>query len=471
MTADTVQVKADGINATHIDETANYGFSGTFTLTTAPSGVNDVTNKAYVDGAVAGLHWIDPVDTFNLIDYTIDAEPVTKASGDAFIVGDGALTGAAAWTGLTAGDLVEYNGATYDVLLNVDTEVAASRPVRCLISAESSTVAQGSLATHDDKFIEFLTGTAATDYSSPTPTSPSDDDAVFCNREESNHFGHAVTYDLADTKWTEFAGPAALNAGNGLSYTGNTLNVNVDDSTIEINADTLRVKDLGVTTAKINTDAVTAAKINADVAGLGLGQAAGGELDVNVDDSSIEINADTLRVKALGITNAMLAGSITDAKLTDDYVKVSEVDEVTIDTAAGTVLRIKDLGVSNAKIANDTIQEPKLNSTNAPTDGYVLSYNAAGTNFTWIPGTADSVVESDFVKGTLAPAIGAETVMTSFSGSAAVLSNSVQVFLNGLIQEEGAGNDYTIVLSTGVVTFLTALDAGDIVQMQGVLDN
>ena len=32
--------------------------------------------------------------------------------------------------------------------------------------------------------------------------------------------------------------------------------------------------------------------------------------DVNVDNSSIEINADTLRVKAAGITNAMLAGAI-----------------------------------------------------------------------------------------------------------------------------------------------------------------
>lgn len=36
----------------------------------------------------------------------------------------------------------------------------------------------------------------------------------------------------------------------------------------------------------------------------------GTTFDVNVDNSSIEINSDTLRVKALGITNAMLAGAI-----------------------------------------------------------------------------------------------------------------------------------------------------------------
>lgn len=41
----------------------------------------------------------------------------------------------------------------------------------------------------------------------------------------------------------------------------------------------------------------------------------GNQLDVEVDDSSIEVNADALRVKALGITNAMLAGSIDGAKI------------------------------------------------------------------------------------------------------------------------------------------------------------
>ena len=44
-------------------------------------------------------------------------------------------------------------------------------------------------------------------------------------------------------------------------------------------------------------------------AGAGLAKS-GNTLSVGVDDSSIEINSDALRVKASGITNAMLAGSI-----------------------------------------------------------------------------------------------------------------------------------------------------------------
>ena len=49
----------------------------------------------------------------------------------------------------------------------------------------------------------------------------------------------------------------------------------------------------------------------------------GNQLDVEVDDSSIEVNADALRVKALGITNAMLAGSIDGAKM-ENFVFTDE---------------------------------------------------------------------------------------------------------------------------------------------------
>src|SRR5210317_143611 len=49
----------------------------------------------------------------------------------------------------------------------------------------------------------------------------------------------------------------------------------------------------------------------------------GNTLDVEVDDSSIEVNSDQLRVKALGITNAMLAGSIDGAKI-ENFVFTDE---------------------------------------------------------------------------------------------------------------------------------------------------
>ena len=65
-------------------------------------------------------------------------------------------------------------------------------------------------------------------------------------------------------------------------------------------------------TVDVGTDAMSFTKFSGAgsiTAGAGLGES-GTTFSVNVDNSSIEINSDTLRVKAGGITNAMLAGSI-----------------------------------------------------------------------------------------------------------------------------------------------------------------
>ena len=51
--------------------------------------------------------------------------------------------------------------------------------------------------------------------------------------------------------WTQFASAGDIAGGSALTKTGNTLDVNVDDATIEINADTLRVKALGITDAHV----------------------------------------------------------------------------------------------------------------------------------------------------------------------------------------------------------------------------
>ena len=61
---------------------------------------------------------------------------------------------------------------------------------------------------------------------------------------------NAITAGTTAT-WTQFASASDIVGGNGLTKTGNTLDVNVDGSTLEINADSLRVKALGITDSHV----------------------------------------------------------------------------------------------------------------------------------------------------------------------------------------------------------------------------
>jgi len=67
----------------------------------------------------------------------------------------------------------------------------------------------------------------------------------------------------------------------------------------------------------------TGLRVKAALAGDGLALSSQ-VLAVNVDDSSIETSSDALRVKASGITNAMLAGSIVNGKLSGPSIAVTD---------------------------------------------------------------------------------------------------------------------------------------------------
>ena len=97
-------------------------------------------------------------------------------------------------------------------------------------------------------------------------------------------------------------------------------------------------------------------------AGAGLTKT-GNQLDVQVDDSSIEINADTLRVKALGITNAMLAGSIAASKIADPIYFTDESSTQGSVNIGGTLEFLAGEGINTTASGNTLTIAGELAST------------------------------------------------------------------------------------------------------------
>jgi hypothetical protein len=115
-----------------------------------------------------------------------------------------------------------------------------------------------------------------------------------------------------------------MTAGAGLTRTASDLSVNIDASTIEIDADSLRVKDAGITNAKLANSSVTVTAGSALTGGGAVALGALINLDVAVDDSTIEVSADALRVKNAGITTAKINdAAVTNIKLANSAVTVT----------------------------------------------------------------------------------------------------------------------------------------------------
>jgi len=212
-------------------------------------------------------------------------------------------------------------------------------------------------------------------------------------------------------------------------------------------------------------------QIDVTALGAGIGKDGSDNLQVNVDNSTVEINgSDQVIVKDGGIGNTQLAGNISDDKLAEDYIQTTEVDDVTIEfdeSTGGLGLQIKDGGVDTLQLADEAVTEDKLDMYDTPSIGEVLGYTANGME--WVTNTVPGVVlETDVIVNEIPTGlINSSNVVYTLANTP--FAGTVAVFLNGMYQAPGVGLDYTI--SGTTITFVKAPHTNSDLYVTYIIDN
>ena len=125
---------------------------------------------------------------------------------------------------------------------------------------------------------------------------------------------------------------ASSTAGDGLAFSSGVLSVNTDDSTVEVSADTLQVKDDGISYAKMAAEFTTASTISAS----------------DVDFSSAAVFTKTLSANTTLTFSNVSTGMVKDLVITGNYTLALPASVKTITgTYDGTVSNLIQIVSTN----------------------------------------------------------------------------------------------------------------------------
>ena len=206
---------------------------------------------------------------------------------------------------------------------------------------------------------------------------------------------------------------SAISAGGDLSYNSSTGVISFTN-------------DAGDISSVVAGDGLTGGGTSGDVT-----------LAVQVDDSSIETDSDTLRVKASGITNAMLAGSIANDKLAGSIANAKLANSsITLNSntvALGNTLTLDtdDIGEGSSNLYMTTERVQDI------VGGMVSSNTETGIAVTYEDG--DGTLDFSIGSGVILNSMLANSSIT-IVGSATSLGGSVLANTDAL--SEGSSNLY-----------------------------
>lgn len=327
---------------------------------------NYAVNKKYVDEAIAGLAWKAPVNLISAsdLDTWIDV-PVTGTSGTLVLDGHPAL---------------DQTDSGYRLLL-----------------------VNQSTASNDGIWVYTDNGTSYT-LARPTDADTAEElrgASVFV--QEGTHYGTSswVQTDhylssLSNQVWVQFNGASQINAGDGLTKLGNTLNA-VAGQGITVNADSIQITDLGITTGMLAADAVTNAKL----------------ADNAVENANIANDAvDTDEIKDGAVTSAKIAnGTIVN----EDINAAAAITQTKIASNLGNANIQEDIATKSNVGHTHTLDNLSDVVVTTPAPGQALTYSSANGG-EWINSTPASTL-NDLTDVTISSPVDKQTLVYEESSS------------------------------------------------------
>ena len=325
-------------------------------------GMNDPSTKLTVEGAVTlkeqssadsdvaayGQLWVKTATPNELYFTTDDGDDIQITSGTSMAGGGGSgdITGVTIQTDSGSGSKATDTSGSADFILQGD-------------SAGIDVTNSGT------------TITVALDLNEITAGAVADGDSfVFVDANDSNANKKEAIADLA-----------TLFAGDGLTASSSVMAVNVDDSTIETNSDAIRIKDGGVTYAKIQNVSATDRILGRDSSGAGVIE---------------EITPANLRTM-LNVADGATAGGEAN-EYSFKTIAVSGQDNVVADTTTDTLTFAAGSNVTiTTTAASDTVTIASTDTNTTYSAGTLLDLSTTTFNVDLTEASEQAIANGDYI--------------------------------------------------------------------------
>lgn len=215
------------------------------------------------------------------------------------------------------------------------------------------------------------------------------------------------TLGTTDIEFTQFNGAANITAGAGLDKTGNELSVNVDDSSIEISGDALQVKALGITDAMLAGSISNAKLANSTISGVALGSnlsalsaSSTGGITLTSYNGSSAVSDLAINLDGGSLTTGTNGLKIATGGIATIHYGDATITGAKIASATVQTLNLANLAVTDAKLAANAVVTAKIN------DGAVTAAKIAGDAID-ASKIADAAVQREHLNSNVVNAAGA----------------------------------------------------------------